>query len=147
MHERLALGAVLEVLAADALAQVGAQDLGLVALAVVLEAAGPLAVAALGVSPLCLPFPALADLGMESERVAVQAGLDGLLPLLLVRQVVVAVVAVAAVAELPTRKAVAVQLQALRLGAVARLPGPGVVFHGKSPCTVLDGVSNVRGIL
>ena len=39
-------------------------------------------------------------------------------------QVVEAVVAVAVEAELPVGEAVAVQLQALRLGAVARLPRP-----------------------
>ena len=45
-------GLLLDVLAADALAGVRAGDLGLVALAVVLQAARPLAVAALVVPPL-----------------------------------------------------------------------------------------------
>ena len=48
----LAAGLLLDVLAADALAGVRAGDLGLVALAVVLQAARPLAVAALVVPPL-----------------------------------------------------------------------------------------------
>ena len=63
-------------------------------------------------------------LGFEGVWVPVEALLDGLLALLLVLQVVEAVVAVAVEAELPVGEAVAVQLQALRLGAVARLPRP-----------------------
>jgi len=53
--------------------------------------------------------------------VPVETLLDGLLPGLLVGQVVEAVVAVAVVAELAVGEAVAVQLEALGLGAVARL--------------------------
>lgn len=60
----------------------------------------------------------------ERVRVPLEAGADGLLPQLLVVEVVVAVVAVAAVAELAVGEAVAVQLEALRLRAVARAPRP-----------------------
>ena len=52
LHERLVLGRLLEVLAAHALAQVRAHDLRLVTLTVVLQAARPLAVAALVVATL-----------------------------------------------------------------------------------------------
>ena len=50
----LPAGLLLDVLAAEALAGVRARDLGLVALAIVLEAARPLAVAALVVPPLAV---------------------------------------------------------------------------------------------
>lgn len=60
----------------------------------------------------------------ESIRVSIKTGPDGFLPEFLVFQVVVAIMTVAAVAELAVRKAVAVQLETLRLGAVARLARP-----------------------
>lgn len=66
-------------------------------------------------------IPGLADLRPERVRVPLEAVLDRPLPVLLVLDVVEAVHAVAQVAELAVREAVAVQLQALRLGAVARL--------------------------
>lgn len=80
----------------------------LVALAVVLQATRPLAVAALAVPPVRLALLAFADFGLESLGVAVQARLDGFETLRLVLQVVEAVVAVAAVAELAVCEAVAV---------------------------------------
>lgn len=69
----------------------------------------------------------LADLRPEGVRVALQACLDGPIPVILVVEVVEAVHAVAHVAEFPVGEAVAVQLQALRLGAVAGLPRPHAV--------------------
>lgn len=80
----------------------------LVALAVVLQATRPLAVAAFAVPPVRLALLAFADFGLESLGVAVQARLDGFETLRLVLQVVEAVVAVAAVAELAVCEAVAV---------------------------------------
>lgn len=55
----------------------------------------------------------LADLRPEGVRVALQACLDGPIPVILVVEVVEAVHAVAHVAEFPVGEAVAVQLQAL----------------------------------
>lgn len=63
----------------------------------------------------------LSDFRPERVRVPLQAVLNRPLPVLLVLDVVEAVHAVAQVAELAVREAVAVQLQALRLRAVARL--------------------------
>ena len=60
----------------------------------------------------------------ESIRVPVETRPDGLLPELLILQVIMTVVAVAAVAELAVREAVAVQLETLRLCAIARLAWP-----------------------
>lgn len=140
VHERLPLGALLKVLTAQALAPVTAEYLRLVALAVVLQAATPLAAAALRVLPLHLDAPArlptaartcrpssrrpsggLANLGVEGVGVAVEAEANGLLPGLLIREVIAAADAVAVVAELAIREAVAVELEALRARAVARL--------------------------
>lgn len=69
----------------------------------------------------------LADLGAERMWVTLQTALDCLLPILFVVQVVVAIDAVAQVAKFAARKAVTVQLKALRLGAVARLAWPDAV--------------------
>ena len=66
--------------------------------------------------------PSLSDLGLEGVRVPLETLLHRLLSLLLVIPVVAAVAAVAVFAELTVREAVTVQLEALRLGAVARLP-------------------------
>lgn len=82
----------------------------------------------------------LADLGAERMRVTLQTALDRLLPILLVVQVVVAIDAVAQVAKLATRKAVAVQLKALRLGAVARLARPDAVALHVRLCAGGSGI-------
>ena len=57
----------------------------------------------------------LRDLRLERVRVLVEGGLDGGLALLLVILVVVTLAAVAVFAELAARKAVAVELEALRV--------------------------------
>ena len=73
---------------------------------------------------LCLVEIDLLYLGFEGVGIPVQTLLDLLLALLLVLQVVETVVAVAVEAKLSVGEAIAVQLQALRLGAVARLSRP-----------------------
>jgi hypothetical protein len=105
--QRVPLGGLLDVAAADALAVVRARDLGLVALAVVFQAARALAVAPLVVAAFVADV-SLADLRPERVRVALQTRLDRRLAVLLVLQVVEAVVAVAHVAELAVGEAVAI---------------------------------------
>ena len=63
-------------------------------------------------------------LGLERVRIPIQALFDLFLTFLFVLQVVETVVAVAVEAKLSIGEAVAVQFQALRLGAVARLSRP-----------------------
>lgn len=95
----------------------------LVALAVVFQAARPLAVAAFAVPPVRLALFAFADFWLESLGVPVETRLDGFETLRFVLQVVEAVVAVAAVAELAVCEAVAVpegQRQNLRLAIAWR---------------------------
>uniref|UniRef100_A0A147BCK3 Putative secreted protein n=1 Tax=Ixodes ricinus TaxID=34613 RepID=A0A147BCK3_IXORI len=92
-------------------------------------------------------FLALAYLWSECVGVPLQASRDSLLPLLFMFQVVKAVVAVAAVAELAICKAVAVQLEALRFGAVAGLPRPGVVLSRRPVDLCLVDVQGVRRLL
>jgi hypothetical protein len=123
--QALLLHRILDVPAPHAFAIVRTRDLRLVTLAVVLQTAGPLAVAPFRVLPdRAVPRHVLrlADLRPEGVRVPLQTRLDRPLPVVLVLQVVEAVHAVAHVAELAVGEAVAVQLQALALGAVARLP-------------------------
>lgn len=122
------------------LAPVATENLGLIALAVVLEAATSLAATALcvfslnfdGISasrttssrtsttssstPRCL-----ANLGVKGVWISIQTEANGLLSGFLIRKVIAATDAVAVVAKLAVCKAIAVQLEALRAGAVARL--------------------------
>lgn len=65
----------------------------------------------------------LSNFRPEGMRVPFQAVLDRPLPVLLVQYIIEAVHAIAQVAELAVRKTIAVQLQTLRLSAVAGLPG------------------------
>lgn len=117
-HQRPALHAVIGVLAALASAQLRARDLRLIALAVVLQATRLLAVAALRV----LAFPiASANLRVEGHRIAIKRHFDDTRPLLLILQVVHAIGAVAVLTQLALREAIAVELEAVRLRAVARL--------------------------
>ena len=118
---------IFAIFASFADAEVGASDSTLVALAVLFETVGLLAVTALGVVSFLL------DLGFECEWVAVNDSFDGQLAFL----VVLMVRTVTAVAVRPTplsqREAVAVQLQTLALLAVAchtatRLCGAFVLF-------------------
>lgn len=102
----------------------------LVALAVILQATRPLAVAPLGVFPdgdVTAHVLRLPDLGPESVRISHQTILDSPLSVLLVVDIIEAIHAVAHVAELSVRETIAVQLEALALGAVARLSGPHTV--------------------
>lgn len=149
VHQRLPLAALLKVLAVGAAAAVTAENLRLVALAVVLQAAAALAAAALDVLPLRRVAPrrrggggegaagsiaraagsvakvgdgGVGNLGVEGGGVAVQRQANRLLPRVLIGEVVAAADAVAVVAKLAVGEALAVQLQTLRAGAVARLP-------------------------
>ena len=72
----LAAGLLLDVLAADALAGVRAGDLGLVALAVVLQTPGPLAVTALVMSSIALRS-IFTNLRLESIGISVKTLFDG----------------------------------------------------------------------
>lgn len=111
----------LNIATSEAFAVVGAGDLGLVAFAVVLEAATPLAVASLIVLPpdgiLLIKLPNFRPKGIW---IAIQAQPDGLLSILLMFQAIVALLAIAPLAEFPIGKAFAVELEALGSGAVAR---------------------------
>ena len=66
----------------------------------------------------------LSDLPPERVRIPHETILNGSLAMLLVFQIIEAVHAIALVAELSVGEAVAVELQALRLGAIAWLSGP-----------------------
>ena len=73
-HLRASLG--VDIFAADTLAVLGAGNLGLIALAVVLETPGPLAVAALVMSSVALRR-VFANLGLESIGISVKTLFDG----------------------------------------------------------------------
>lgn len=101
-----------------------------IAFTVIFQAPGALAVAPLGVFAdrlLAHVVLGFANLGTEGGGIPFQAAFDRFLPELLVLEVVVAVDAVAHVAEFAARETITVQLQALRLRTVARLARPDAV--------------------
>ena len=84
--------------------------------------------------------PALSDLRLEGVRIAFQTLSHRFLPLLLVFQVVVAVVAIAIFAKFTIGKAVAIQLQALGFRTVTGFPLSGQVLcrQGREAAVAAD---------
>ena len=107
------------ILAVDALADGGAQDARLIALAVLFEASGFSAVATTVVP--AAGVLAVVDFWAEGLRIPLQSRGDGLHALFVVFWIVVARLAVAPEAVLTAREALAVQLQTSAVPAVARL--------------------------
>jgi len=99
-----------------------APDARLVALAVLLEAAGLLTMAAAVVPAAHVGLAGyMFDLGAEGLRVALEGGVNRPLALVVILRVVVAPLAIAREAILPRGEALAVQLEAARVAAVALL--------------------------
>lgn len=117
---------VLDIPAAHAFAIVRTGDLRLVTFAIILQTARPFTIAPFGVLPdgtVSGHVLGLADFRPERVRIALQTRFDRPLAVVFVLQIVEAIHAVAHVAELAVGETIAIQLQTLRLGAIARLPG------------------------